>query len=317
LDRKALGRLLYGAAGLMVGGAALYVSLRDVAWDTLVHSFEGVRWLWLAAAVIVSMTVAFLKAVRWHRLLVPDLRNMPWSLTFAVLILSHTLNLLVPVRGLGETARVGLLAQKTDGHALRIGGTLILEKFLDVLSLVVLAVILSPMLVEMIDPVWISRLLIVTGVMGVGLLLIVRFQRSVRVGLRRWPTLSTWLHKLLSGLDAVKSQARIGELAGWTIAIRAVSAVSLLFALRAARLSLPLRGLLTLDILFNLSFLLPAPPGMIGVIQYIAILVLGLFDIRRTQALVAGVLLNIVIVSPVLLLTVPSWFRVMMTARRR
>jgi hypothetical protein len=56
---------------------------------------------------------------------------------------------------------------------------------------------------------------------------------------------------------------------------------------------------------------------MIGVIQYIAILVLGLFGIRRTQALVAGVLLNIVIVSPVLLLTVPSWFRVMMTARRR
>ena len=313
-DRKALSRWLYGVTGLILGGAALVVSLRGVAWETLTAVMRDVRWPWFGLAVVCSVLVACLKAVRWHRLLAPNLPDLRWPLTLATLILAQTLNLAVPIRGLGETLRVGMLSRKTGGHVLQIGGTLILEKALDTLSLALLGVVLAPMLMAMVESAWVSRLLILTAVIGIGLFLVVRFHRATLGWLKRWPRLSRWLDRLLSGLDALRSQSRGWEIAGWTAAVRAVSVVSSFLGLRAVRVGVPLRGLVALDIFLNLSFLLPSPPGLIGVVQYLCILVLGFFGVARAQALVAGMLLNVIIVAPVLLLAAPAWLHVTMRA---
>lgn len=306
-NKKHLSRILYIISGLILGGVTLYLSFREVEWDTLFGVFEYTQWFWLTLAILSSLIVASLKAGRWHRLLLPHLHGVSWLLTFSLLILSQTLNLLVPVRGAGETLRVGLLAKKTRSNALQIGGTLILEKLLDLLSLVLLAFVISPLIIELFEPTIVKRLIIMLGIVGLGLFVVLWFRGKVLDRQEHRTVLSYLLSNLMDGFEALKTQKLAWEILGWTAAIRICSVFSIFLALRGARVDVSLYGITALHVFLNFSYLLPTPPGMIGLVQYVSILVLGLLGVVRTQALGAGLLLHVVIIAPMLLLVLPSW----------
>ena len=301
---------------LAVGGLGLFLSLRGVRWAAVVEALKGVRREWLALAVVSSAGVAALKATRWYRLFVPDQDSLAWGSVLATLILAQTVNVMVPVRGLGEALRVGMVTRRFPVGALRVGGTIILEKSLDLASLSLLALAVAPISAQIVgEPILSTGILLLVGGGLVGMALAVRFRGRLRGWLGRWPGLwpGPWprvarpLEQLLKGFNALRSGDRAWEPVVWTAAVRCLSIVSLLAALRSVGIPVPLLGIVVLHVLLNFSYLLPTPPAMVGLVQYVTILVLGFFGVARAEALGAGVVLNLTIMSPYLLFGLPAW----------
>lgn len=294
--------------GLAVGAAGLALSLRGVRWPALVEALKGVERGWLALAVVCSAGVGVLKATRWYRLFVPDHGQVDWGSVVATLLLAQMVNVVVPVRGGGEALRIALLTRRFPVSVLRVGGTIVLEKLLDVASLSLLAVAVAPIAARIVDRPILSRaMLLLSAGAFLGLALGVRFRRELQGWLERWPGIARQLDQLLRGFNALRSGDWAWEPVAWTAAVRCLSFASLLAAVRSMGVRVPLLAAVALDVLLNLSFLLPTPPALIGLVQYASVLVLGLFGIPRAEALGAGVMLHLTILSPFLLFGLPAW----------
>lgn len=313
---RTLSRIAYVTLGLALGALGLYFSLRGVEWSAVLEALQDVRPAWLMLGISGSIGVAVLKATRWYRLFVPDHRDLEWRSVLATLILAQTVNVIVPVRGLGEALRIGVLTGRFSISALRVSGTIVLEKFLDMISLALLALVVAPITVRILDrPILLRISLLLIGIACLGIVLTVRFQATLKKWFARWPIVARLLGQVLQGFNALQSSAMVGELAGWTLAIRGLSLISLSAALRSTRVTAPLLAILVLHILLNFSYLLPTPPGLIGLVQYVSVLVLGFFDVARAQTLGAGIILHLTILSPHLLLSLPAWAYVWSLAR--
>lgn len=302
-------RVLYIALGLIVGGVGLCFSLRKVEGAAVLAALQTVEPPGLIMAICCSFGVAVLKTARWYRLFVPDQRGLDGWATFSILILAQLTNTMVPVRGGGEALRIGLMTRHFPVSALRVGATLILEKFFDLLSLALIALSIVPAAVQIVGESIFSTtlgLLVIVGGLG-GIILVFYLRDALMNYLQNWAIAARFLDRLATGFSTLHSSSLVWELVGWTLAVRCLSLVSLFAALHSVRVTIPLLGILMLHVLLNFGYFLPKPPGLIGLVQYVALLVLVPFGIARGRALGAAIILHLVIMLPQLLLALPSW----------
>jgi len=293
--------------GLAVGGAGLALSLRGVSWPALAQALRGVLPGWLALAVLASAGVAALKAARWYRLFVPHHRDLELAALGATLIVAQMVNVVVPIHGGGEALRIGLLTRRFPVGALRVSGTIVLEKLLDVGSLSLLGLVAAPVTAQLVGRPLLSRAaLVAAGAALLALALAVRFRRGLRRRLRPWPRVAGWVDQLLSGFNALQSGDVAWEPVAWTAAVRCLSFVSLIAALSSTGVRLPLVGIVALDVLLNLSYLLPTPPALIGLVQAVTVLVLGFFGIAGVATVGAGMVLHLTVLAPYVVFGLPA-----------
>jgi len=304
-------QVAYAGAGLMLGGLGLYLSLRDVEWNTVWETLRAVRPVWLILAVVCVVGVAWLKAMRWYSLFTPNDRHLDgWSLA-AILILAQVVNIVVPLRGSGEMLRIGWVTRRYSINALQVGGTLVVEKLTDLLVLLGIALAVLPWVAQIVGrTVFIFALwLLVAGVL-IMTAVVVRFRGAFADRLGRWPLAARYLDQVFGGFSALRSVNSTWELTGWTLAVWVLSFASLFGTLQAAQIAIPVEGGGVLLLLLYLSFLLPTPPGLIGLVQYVCVLVLTFFGVTRDRALGAGIVLHLVLVLPLLALAFPAWLYV-------
>lgn len=293
--------------GLAVGGAGLALSFRGVSWPAVVDALRQVRGGWLALAALSSAGVAVLKAGRWYRLFVPDQRSLDLLAVMATLIVAQMVNVVVPIHGGGEALRIGLITRRFPVGALRVSGTIVLEKLLDAASLGLLGLAVAPVTAQLVGSPGLSRvvLLLVAGVL-LASVLAMRYRNHIRRRFAQWPRFAGWVDQLMSGFNALGSRDIAWEPVAWTALVRCLSLVSLVAALQSTGLSVPLLGIVALDVLLNVSYLLPTPPALIGLVQYVTVLALGFFGITGAPTVGAGIVVHLTILAPYLLFGFPS-----------
>lgn len=302
-------QVTYVALGLIIGGLGLYMALEDVDSGAVLSALRGVHVGWLLVAVLGVVFGALLKSMRWYRLLGSKDQVVDWRSLLTILLVAQVGNVVVPIRGVGEMLRVGLTARRFPVGALRIGGTIVVEKLVDLVALVGILLLSLPVIGELVGPstFTVTRWSLAAGALLV-LLVVVAMGASWRGWLGRWLLSTRHFDQLSSGFAALRSRASVWELMGWTVAVWAVSLASLVCTLEATRIAVPLWGGVLLLVLLHLGFLLPTPPGLIGLVQYVAVEVLTRFDVSRSQAFGVGVVLHLVLVLPLLLCAVLAWF---------
>lgn len=158
-------RLLVGA---LLMGLTLWFVLRDVSVGDLWAALQTADNRWIAAGVGAILLVNVAKTWRWQLLFYPRTTRPPFRPTFWALMLGQVVNNLSPVR-LGELARVYYLhrANRTSrGQSL---GTMVVEKNLDMLILVLTILVILPWVVV---PQSISNPVPTLATIAVGLLVI-------------------------------------------------------------------------------------------------------------------------------------------------
>ncbi|MEP5614254.1 MAG: lysylphosphatidylglycerol synthase transmembrane domain-containing protein [Cyclobacteriaceae bacterium] len=121
-----------------VGLAAflLFLVFRNIEWIDFWQKAAAVDYSWVVASVILSIIPYVARAYRWNILLKPLGHNLKTSRTTVAVLIGYLANLALP--RLGEITRCGVLNRNDKVPVPDALGTVIVERLIDVLTLLVL-----------------------------------------------------------------------------------------------------------------------------------------------------------------------------------
>ena len=294
--------------GLLLGAIALFLSLRRVEWTDTWSTLQNANGYLILLAIFSVVVTTFLKTLRWTSLLAPD--RVPCDSVFFALMAGQLVNALFPGR-LGEATRIYLLGEVKRLGKLKVLGTIIVEKFLDVMMLLGLFLLL---LAGVPFPSWLRPWALPLG--GLSILLLV----LVVLAPRCWdlfacfltshpsiaPVAQGWLQALSQSMDNVSILRQPGKLRRamtWTIIIWVMAVSTNYVLLRTFHLQrhLPPSISLTILVALHLGSLFPITPAQIGVFHYICIRLLTSFGVERSVSLSFAFILHLVVYLPMAL----------------
>lgn len=297
--------------GIAVSAGLLFLLLRQVELAEIWEALEDVRWSLVAAVVALYFVGAWVRAARW-RLLFREPEAVSVGDLFAATLVGYMGNNLLPAR-LGEVARAYLAGRRGNlslGYAL---GTIVVDRVLDVLTVVILAGLALPFvpLSEGMRQTWILG--VAFGGAAFAVLLWVRAQGpegSLLAPLARWAPAGVWgrlarlARALGEGAAGCDFPRRSPALVGWTVLLWGTYALTTQVAFWSLGWDLPWSAALTLLVYLGVGLSLPSAPGFVGTFQFFTVAALALYGVEVSESLTFSVLLHASYFLPV---TVVGW----------
>jgi uncharacterized protein (TIRG00374 family) len=265
----------------------------------------------IAIAVLLIGVTLILRAFRWRVLFHPYRDMRIWHL-FGSLNVAYLINNVVPFQ-LGDIGRAYLLSELEGISATRSLSTVVIERIIDVLTLLALLLVIAPF-VDI--PGW-ARTPSVLLALGVGALAVVLVlashrretvmrivDRSLRVLPARFrPKLREMASSALDGFGVLSHPRTTLELVAWSVAVWLSVGLIVYAGTEAFGLGIGFGGSLFLLIVTTFGFFVPSSPGSFGVYHAVVIGTLtNVFDIPKTDAVSYALVIHLVFYIPPMLL---------------
>ena len=278
--------------GLIAAAVLVAAFLRLVSMGTVAHRLAHLN-LGIALLCAVAFLAAYVvRAMRWRCLLTPDRVSVRRAV--AIYQIAIFLNWLLPIRG-GEVA-MSLLLRHTDGIPVNKSlAAVSMDKAMDLMPAACLLAVAPFAGLHLNRTLW----LVLTGALvalgaGAGVLAVAAWRRDLAVALVARPLravlpgglrdrIAPFITGFIDTLLALLRRPRILLVAaGYTVLALTLDALFCLLAFWAVGVNVPLLVVLYGYTLFNLSFILPSPPGQIGSNELIGLLIFsGIFRVGR------------------------------------
>jgi uncharacterized protein (TIRG00374 family) len=278
--------------GLIAAAVLVAAFLRLVSMGTVTHRLAHLN-LGIALLCAVTFLAAYVvRAMRWRCLLTPDRVSIRRAV--AIYQIAIFLNWLLPIRG-GEVA-MSLLLRHTDGIPVNKSlAAVSMDKAMDLMPAACLLAVAPFAGLHLNRTLW----LVLTGALvalgaGAGVLAVAAWRRDLAVALVVRPLrailpgglrdrIAPFITGFIDTLLALLRRPRILLIAaGYTVLALTLDALFCLLAFLAVGVNVPLLVVLYGYTLFNLSFILPSPPGQIGSNELIGLLIFsGIFRVDR------------------------------------
>ena len=292
---------------MLVSVGALYWALKDVDWGGVATAArEANYWLIAAAAILLCFTI-FLRALRWRVIFHPLKDLNPWYL-FGSLNVAYLINNVLPFN-VGELARAYLLSELEGISATRSLSTIVVERLLDVVTLLLFLVVLVPFVDIPSRARWSAAFLAIGATAGTLTLILLSRQREISMRLigsmfriapeRARAKLTDMAQSALDGF-AVLSNPRVAiELFAWSVVTWLSVSVVVLLGTEAFSLDVGFAAAVFLVIVTTFGFFIPATPGSIGVYDGIVIATLTkVFDVPNEAAVSYALIIHLVFYLP-------------------
>ncbi len=265
--------------GLAISLGALYLAFRGLRWaeagEALAHANFGL----LALGLALMLAALYARAVRWAFLFFPR-KGMSIVNLLGAMNVGFAFNNLLPLR-MGELTRAYLISKVEDVTAAHALSTIVVERTLDILTVVALLMITLPFIDA---PSWAKgpALLLGLGFLALAVLLAVLSANRARVmGLVTWSRRflperfrESWertADAAIEGFAVLRQPMAMAQAVFWSAVSWLTSAVLMFVVLRAFSLDLPFTAAIFVMAATSLGMVVPSSPGYIGVFHAIAI----------------------------------------------
>lgn len=279
--------------GLALSGVFLYLAVRQVDWAQTAATLRTAN-LFLVGLGLSLLVVAYgLFAVRWRVLLQPA-ASVSVRDTFSFIMIGYLANTILPLR-LGDVARAALLGRQRNVSASLVFGTVVLERVLDIVAVLVLALAMA--LVVELPTVVRAGMMTFAGMalVAVALLLLLAYSESRLPDLvQRLPTWARGLQtqrliglatRFAGGLRVLRNRRQLGQVLVLSGLAWVAAGAGQVCWVRAFHLPPPWYAGLFILAVINLGGAIPSSPGAIGVYHYLAGLALSVWQVDRSTAL--------------------------------
>ncbi|HNV68690.1 MAG TPA: lysylphosphatidylglycerol synthase transmembrane domain-containing protein [Candidatus Ozemobacteraceae bacterium] len=287
--------------GLLVSLLFLWLALRKVDWQQIpaILSQVQIGYLLILSLTLVGEVIS--RTYRWQVILQD--RQLPFGLLFNGLSLGYFFNNLFPARA-GEFARAIYISRRTSVRASEIFGSIILERFLD--GIVVMGFLLITLTCFDVSPTiragGISAFIFYLSVFL--FMSLFQFRRAwvarlLEFVLRPFP--EGWRERVMSVQTALSQgfsllrqpwnllHAIFLSFIAWTISV-----LTLWCCLQAVNIIVGWRETILLITVLSLGAMIPSSPGMIGLYEYLCVLVLSeMLHYPHEVAITFGILMHI------------------------
>ena len=299
---------------LLLSLLGIWFVVRDVNLVELRAAFAGARLEYVVLGLTIMTTTMVSKAWRWRLMFAgagherPPLRQLFWALSLGQLV-----NTAVPFLRLGEVARVVELGARTNESRAKALGTLVVEKTLDLIMLVLMLGLLLPFLVipDFMDQSGIA-MAIVSGAVLLALItlalkpnLALVFARQAIRPLPK-PLAERAYAILVAGLEGLAGLRRATTIftllvASAIIAFLAVMTPWVLFP--AVDISLGLAPAAAIHVVLTAGTVPPSTPAKVGVFEFLVAFMLRFFGLENSATIVAyTIIYHLVVVIPQIVL---------------
>jgi hypothetical protein len=294
--------------GLFLSVLFLYLAIRKVDYLQMGQALEGGRYWYLIPSTLILFLGHFFRAVRWRLFLSPiqiaDTRSL-----FSALIIGYMANVVTPAH-LGEFLRAYVLSRKKKLSMESVFGTIVVERIVDVFSLLLLMLAvfwLYPF------PKWVvtSGVVMLTAALILSLLLLLskKFDAHIETILCRFmpgvlgEKLSCSLKHFLSGIIPLEKNNYL-PVSILSIAIWVCYALSYYYALYIFDLNyqfeLPWFASLVILVITTISIVVPSSPGYVGAFHFLCQTALLMFGVPAGVALSYATVAHGINILPVL-----------------
>ncbi len=280
--------------GVLISVVCLILVLWRIDYREVLNALAQANYAWLIPAAVPFAATIACKVLRWQLLFPGDHSRISRRNLLSALMISYALNTILPAR-LGEVARAYVIGESENVSKGLAFSTIVVEKVLDVLTLLLFLVLLLPVVPL---PSWIRQSALVMAPLFLCLFAIILalvYQRKrtlavVRYFVERVPRLDAErllgsLDVALSGFDALGSLRTNLLLWGWSIAVWATSGLFMLFVMFAFHIDAPPAAAFLLLCVTSLGMTVPSSPGYIGVYHWLVVGTLQIFGVERELAL--------------------------------
>ena len=112
----------------------LWVSFRGVHWDGFIAGLKSANYYWIVTSMMVSVGAFWFRAQRWRLIMMPLGIKIKRRDTWDGINIGYITNFAIPRAG--EFARCGVITKKTGLPFETVAGTVVLERSIDLLSLI-------------------------------------------------------------------------------------------------------------------------------------------------------------------------------------
>jgi len=297
-------------AGLALSALLVWLSIRGIEFRGVIDGFRTIRCWYLFPAVAAMFLMQLLRSIRWGVILRPIEKVDQLSL-FSVTSVGFLAIIAIPAR-MGELARPYLITKKSRIPMSSALGTIFVERVLDSLTVLIIAVVA---LFFTALPPWLVRssvlfLLVTLGLFAVMVRMMVRREATLRILaplIGRLParyagTVNRLIDHFIEGFRIVVDPALLLLVSLLSIVIWFVDVLAIYLLFLAFGLHLPVAAAFVLMIILIIGIAIPTAPGFIGNWHYFCILGLGLFGIPRTDALTFAIIYHALSIGIVILL---------------
>jgi uncharacterized protein (TIRG00374 family) len=288
--------------GLVVSLLFIYLAFRDIDFHAMRRALIRSEYWMLVPALLVLAIAVGLRAIRW-RILFPPQHRPPLGIVANALMIGYLFNNILPGRA-GEAARILALRQRAGTPRFEGLGTVVAERALDVLVLLVFLFAVAPFLP---NTDWLPSALVLGAVMflaiGVAFVAFSLYgERPARWFLRPlgvFPGMSRERIEL-AGTNLVRGFAvfRRPSIAIPAVALTAVSwlliALAFWICMEAFDLGIGWTAGIFVVVAVNLALILPSGPAGIGVFEAATLVALLPYGIDRSEALSYALVLHAV-----------------------
>ncbi len=295
----------------------LYVLFRKINMEQLFAAFSEMDYRYLLPAVAFTFLGYYLRAVRWKFLLEP-LKSTSMKNLFPSTIIGYMANNLLPAR-LGELVRAYVLGEKEQMDKSAVFATLVLDRLLDGLTVLVL-VVLTLLTLKLPENMAVAQKSLEYGgyfTLGFCLFVII-FIAAIKI----YPTwMVSFLELVLkpfpdrfrnrviplavSFMEGIRFPTRpggimallISSLVIWALAVWTVD-----LELRAFEIVLPIMAAMFILILLVAAVMVPASPGFVGTYHAACMYGLLAFNLPKEKALSVALTAHAINFFPVILL---------------
>ena len=300
--------------GLALSGICIYLALRGLSVEALRIALTTPEWGWVLLAVVVVVVGTVLKAMRWRTLFFPQHLNL--GTAWIVFMIGQVLNIIFPARA-GDLGRIYLIGEEQEISRAKALSTVVVEKMVDLVMLALAFLIVAAWLLT--TPVglqdWLRQAgatLLPIAVVALGILIVLAYAgRPVWQLLRRLanPLSLRWrsaaeraMDQAIAGFEGLRRWQTSAQVWSLSLLIWILATLTNILLFQAFELSLsPFVALLLLVVLMS-GVAVPRLPGNLGVFPYLCQLVLSLFGVGRETAFVYGIVLQLVVNLPLIIL---------------
>jgi len=292
--------VIQAAVLLIIGLLILYGLLRTVHPGEVAAAIRGASLGWITLGLLSSVGFIAVRSWRWQIILQASVPDAPLADAAAVTAVGFAVNSVSPFK-LGELLRIGAIAQRLRIGVGEAGATVILERVLDVLALLVLAVgaaLLSGRSSNA-GGVWgglaaLSGVSVVVGIAAYAMVL--NRERSLSIAARLAVRLPVRLRKplldladsILRGLTLLRSPGRFVATGVLSLVIWMVPVLGLTAYFRSVSGQLhPVTLFLALT-LFTITQAISVTPASVGTFEGLFVLVLTAFGASPASVLTAA-----------------------------
>ncbi|MEN6618014.1 MAG: lysylphosphatidylglycerol synthase transmembrane domain-containing protein [Rikenellaceae bacterium] len=120
---------------LAVAGVFLWATFKGVVWEDFVAGLSSANYCWIALSMFISIMAFLLRALRWRLIMMPLGRPIKIRDSWDGINIGYLTNFAIPRAG--ELARCGVITRKTGIPFETVAGTVVLERSIDMLSLII------------------------------------------------------------------------------------------------------------------------------------------------------------------------------------